>query len=504
MSTRNSKETNKKTNKKTNNPTKSNNTRKPTNTRKSRNKNLTKTNNINNATSSLNFDTNNGGDELVEYVMKKYEESLFMPYLDMNNQHERAMHYLDSIINRILSNRSAIDKPSFKTKKEFLIYFIKTAVDFLNRITFPPNPNVNYIYYHGEPTFNLVKVPRDCIICFTTPINYLGCPSIAYIKALFDNINANVGTGTFISSFLKNPFCLKDLPDILEPAITFLPGQFYNDIVLHYDKDNSFRGVMGLYISSEKSPLIKQDYLYKENQLILLSELIKQKKLNGIIIVSCCRSFDIGYGMGDRDTVNAGSDMYRYEHFANIVNNSVWAQGNDESYFEPCIRLKLYPDLFKKTADFPQFNLIKNAIDEKQIGNRSLGTAQHIPKLTGFSPDLLKLFIDKNTNKMKDGTLYTELDKIFSNYPLTLKNKLIDFLSKRIDGDMVSRSLFRDFSIILLLIKYNPLFHKLVNRLYKYFIDRYNKKNKSDDYLPRIFKDKTPAELDMLENTLTF
>jgi len=186
----------------------------------------------------------------------------------MNNQHKRAMFYLERIIDRIrISGIKMLGK--FENEIEFLTYFIFSTVHFLNPTNFSPNPNVNCILYHGSPSLFLAQVPKNCVICFTTPINYLGCPSIAYIKALFDNINANVGTGTFISSFLKNPFCLKDLPDILEPAITFLPGQFYNDIVLHYDKDNSFRGVMGLYISSEKSPLIKQDYLYKENHLAL-------------------------------------------------------------------------------------------------------------------------------------------------------------------------------------------------------------------------------------------
>jgi len=497
MSTRNN--LNPKKNQNQKNKTNKNNTNNTTYTRNPTSSLKRSTNNATNKKSNINLTTNI--DALVAYVMKKYEESLFMPYLEMNNQHKRAMFYLERIIDRIrISGIKMLGK--FENEIEFLTYFIFSTVHFLNPTNFSPNPNVNCILYHGSPSLFLAQVPKNCVICFTTPINYLGCQSTVHVTELFDSINANVDT--FITSFLENPFCLKDLPHILEPAITFLPGQFYTDVVLSYDNDGSFNGLMGLYISSEKSQLVKQDILNEDKKKIYLSRLIKGQSLKGIIIVNCCRSFDSKHKNNSRARVNAGSDTYRYEHFSNIVNKAVWAKGNDEKYFEPCIRSKLYPDLFKKTSDFPEFNLINNAIDEKQIGNRSLGTAQHIPKLTGMSPNLLKLFIDQKNNEMTDEALYEELDKIFENYPRTLKNKLIDVLSERINGNLVSTKLFNDISITNVLLKYNPLFPKLVNRLYKYFIDRYNKKNKSDDYLPRIFKDKTPAELDMLENTLTF
>lgn len=377
-------------------------------------------------------------EKYIEFAKKKFIESLF--YLKtttkntpsaISNRNARANIYIQSIINA-LELQSLI---KFKNIDELFKYLISKVIDFKSsfmlgsKSPFPITEH-NFLFYHGGPTFSLKIVPANCIICFTTPINYFGCPNLSSIRNFTDFIISE--QESFTSKFIKADN-LGVYHEFLKTATIFYPGQFYFDVRLSFNEQDktTFQDLMGLY---EHSGF--QMNILEHKKIQLLSGIIEEWSLGGLIIVSCCRSYDYEpiarqNTSGQRQELTSIS--YRYEHLINILNTAVKAKNkhtnnNNKEYYSLLTQNKSVE--IRKVRNNKQYNknistLTKN---EQQFGNKSLGLAKFKPSNTGLTHNILRLLYD---HQRSEDILYEQLDKEFfsGKYPIR-DDKLYELLKK--------------------------------------------------------------------------
>lgn len=273
------------------------------------------------------------------FFYDKYTESLFAPYTHpeinkLNNANfqgdtkeeidksKRVQYYLD-----------LLQKNIFEDNNYYLYDLIYNCLKFKNS-SYGFEKKVTLIDCHGEPTFNVAIVPEECVICFLTPLCYLSLHGIiddyTYTKFLLD-----VNTPT---KFYENPFCLDKIyksdsrftpyDNNLEKYKIFFSGQYYNDILLSdYDDTKD----LGIYYTNGIDSLPQ-----KLNGNKLLSLILSEQKLKGIIFIQACRDFDTNSNKNSNvaERYELTRNFVIYEHMLNILNRSAWYYKNQKNYYK--------------------------------------------------------------------------------------------------------------------------------------------------------------------------
>jgi hypothetical protein len=419
-----------------------------------------KTNKQNSRIKSITLINTTNYEDIYKFFLENYKKSFFLPYKNAENSVKRAELYIKSIMDYVFN--SMIFKRHNFTSDKFVKYLIKKSFEFKESVKleydrndsnrnnsiklFVPNKTI-LTAYHGNPTTDLVEVPKDCIICFITPINYIETANNDKIPLLLKEC---LTLSTFPKTFKMSPHCyMQNAPanhqGTFTNSNTFLPGQYYNDIELSWNNED-FAGTLGTYLinyENEDLPYyykyIKNNYMTESKPTKKLSELIIQEKLSGIIIVLACRSIELK----DNSTI-----IYRYEHFCNILNKSTWFFDNQKNYYK-CgpNTLSIKDNSFEKVSEYyrkstnTKLQRIVNRINRQTIkreneGNRSLGFRQKLPYSIGLSEEVLKILFDtiKDKDKINNNLLdtFNQLDALFTkqSYNPTLLEKLSKFLKK--------------------------------------------------------------------------
>lgn len=177
----------------------------------------------------------------------------------------------------------------------------------------------NFLFYHGSPRSKIKKLPDDCLLCVLTPLNRVSYSDEIPVKKLIKMICTD---NDFKREFKNNPLCYKKSSyyNIFSDCNIYFGGQYYYDINLSYENDiNSFIfSYWGLYKSTNELCETNRD---TSVNITTLSNIIKTKKLKGVIIVFCCRRIDF---KTKPIPIKESLVMYRYEHLLNILNKSVF------------------------------------------------------------------------------------------------------------------------------------------------------------------------------------
>jgi hypothetical protein len=272
-------------------------------------------------------------DSYLEVFYKKYKEyysPFYKTQTDSNADNTKTNKAIFERINNIynffiLKKVEPLQKNAIEsTLKDAFIKDMMLRSLLVNR-----NPNaipkkMNLLIYHGTPYLHdHVRVPAGCIIVILTPIGRLG------MQSNYDELLKNIQDPNEFKNFMENPLCYKrnELNGIYSDASIYFPGQYYFDIILTGEPDpsNLMHDYWGNYtydVDTAIKPIRDQSL-----PRTMISAVIKTKKLQGVIIVHCCRS------LNSRDIrsfdLNHSIVMKQYETFIQILNKCVYFASSD-------------------------------------------------------------------------------------------------------------------------------------------------------------------------------
>lgn len=348
-------------------------------------------------------------EEAYAFFLKKYRESLFAPFRT-NNKNDRMELYLQHMIELLEYYYGK------KTIEDHYKYLIELCLKFKNTIS-SFEDKITFVAAHGQPTLNFSVVPNDCIICFLTPLSYLGyCDDIK--SASFSKFLLDPDTPR---KFKENPFCLdklykestyKPYETKFEEYKVFFPNQLYCDIELSKYENIDLVGFTDANTDKSK----------------LLSQILAEGHAKGIIFIFACRD------LYDKNSINSSNtnlnDIYTnaqllilYEHMLDILNRSTWYFDRSE-YYDECIYFE-EPNFNNKNdanihikarnIENNRYKVSTNLVKKRTYNNRSLGVK--LKKLfiqLGISPKLASILFVSNVSK----NLFTEIYRIlFNSYP---------------------------------------------------------------------------------------
>ena len=272
----------------------------------------------------------------IKNFIERYQQSLNPEENPLNPEElkQKSDHYLKDILKKVkIYNEIDININTFLTRN---IKSVKDYKEQVGNVTFPKN--INFIFYHGGVSTQMKTVPSGCVLCILTPLNRFGV-SDASIQEKFMTL---INDPQFGEEFRKNPICYgKNVYNgLFFHANIYFSNQYYYDLNLSR-KNDMFEKKNGIFPSNQNSEEnktsitkflnLREHNIKKKEYTFMLSTFLDQNGINnlGTVIVFCCRNLDYA-----KTEIIIGTNMYRYEHFLNLLNRS--AMMSTESEYEKC------------------------------------------------------------------------------------------------------------------------------------------------------------------------
>jgi hypothetical protein len=402
-----------------------------------------------------NLSSNTSLDKLFDKFIQRYQESLFVDYDIEPDAAKRAELYTQNIISYFYKFHNDKNIAS----KQFIKLMAKGCLDYKKSL-FSSNTKqaeipFNFIFYHGYISNKLKVVPDNCILVFLAPTNR----SLVVYGNILTRINIMMNllkSKQWREQFSKNPLCFgrKNLNYLLSNAVILFAGQYYFDVDLQYDFDNSFFNNMGIYKSTNSTNNYHR--IYENNLESQLSTEIKKNKLEGIIIVQSCRTFS----NITRKHETIPKIIYLYEHLIQILNKSIWFEDNDAEYknCDKISKIKFIGRSFEKDETKEKqiivnnSSFVKTAFNKRKNANKSISFSVNILARLGLTPDLINQLTNVDLDNI--GSTYTKMAEIIRTYNLDLRKQIGDNLRQIFNGiltyDFNAKMLTASFS------KYTP------------------------------------------------
>jgi len=183
---------------------------------------------------------------------------------------------------------------------------------------------------------DIATVPKGVILCILTPLNRYSFQNINEIKELL-NILSDLNER---KKFLKNPCCYgkNSIGNLFEYATIYFENQKYFNLELSIGTENDYdKKYDGIYdnnnllntykrndVDSDNASIIPNKDNFQSNLSLLLQENM------GVVVIKCCRACDTYLEN------NIIQNIYRYEHFINVVNRSI--KNNSEEDYNNCTK----------------------------------------------------------------------------------------------------------------------------------------------------------------------
>jgi hypothetical protein len=367
----------------------------------------------------------------------------------------------ETMINKIYKLNGetyTINKPIELTSEKFIKEQIQYSINTMsNNIDDSKIPDkTTYMLFHNGPTIRIRKVPKNCIIVVLTPLNRLGIVGLNdwnYMTELLKPEN------NFFYDFMLNPVCYQKniLNSFFYNANVYFPGQTYYDIFIEQkETDNFTYGIITSYTGDDKK-LVDEFYTFEKGKQVTfyLSEILEKCKLSGIIIIHGCRNLN-----AKNISIDEGTTMYRYEHFLNILNETV-TNYNDVNY-EKCNTIISASEInFNKSKKLKRNN--NNKLNPTKI-NRGIGVSARLTKKSkNICDNIIKYFLKIDTEN--DKTLNKQYIDAWNFYEecKTRFNKTNDELIDEISNNKVNMNVF--FSCVVRNInEYQKIYEILINK----------------------------------------
>ena len=254
---------------------------------------------------------------------------------DLPNAEERLKIYWQYILKDIynISDEKELSKPVVLDNEmnKFVINMSENIKSSDSYFSMTENQKFNLLSCHGVSKEDIATVPKGVILCILTPLNRYSFQNINEIKELL-NILSDLNER---KKFLKNPCCYgkNSIGNLFEYATIYFENQKYFNLELSIGTKNYFeKKYDGIYdnnnllntykrndVDSVNASIIPNKDNFQSNLSLLLQENM------GVVVIKCCRACDTYLEN------NIIQNIYRYEHFINVVNRSI-KNNSDEDY----------------------------------------------------------------------------------------------------------------------------------------------------------------------------